>query len=154
MILLGLLLMFTDTVVKVPPTHWTAIALQVDHNNSMVHASFDVRNGGRIQAVVLSRAQAERFNQGKTIKSLYSSGFETGAKFHVFVAEAGDYVLLLDNRLEGRFPAEVGLQFEITHQDDLRIQEVPAQTRRATVALSLLFFGAVVVFSAVKFLRT
>ena len=154
MMLLALLLLLTESVVKVPPSHWTAIALRVDQNSTTVHGWFDVRNGVKVQAVVLSRAEAERFNRGRSIQALFSSGFETSTKFHVLIPEAGDYVLLLDNRLESRFPAEVGLSFELTHLDNLSIQEVPAQRRHVTVALSLLFFGAVVVFSATKFLRT
>jgi hypothetical protein len=62
-------------------------------------------------------------------------------------------VLLLDNRLEGRFPTEVSLKFDVTHPHDVRVRTISRDRQRATVALSLLFFGAVVVFSAVRFLR-
>ena len=44
-----------------------------------------------------------------------TSGFENPDQFRVLVPDAGDYVLLLDNRLEGRFPAEVSLKLEIDH---------------------------------------
>ena len=75
-------------------------------------------------------------------------------QFRVLIPDAGDYVLVLDNRLEGRFPTQVSLRLEMTHPNDARVRTVSPERRRATVALSLLFFGAVVVFSAVRFLRT
>jgi hypothetical protein len=59
----------------------------------------------------------------------------------------------LDNRLEGRFPTEVSLRFDISNAADVRVRTIPRDRQRATVALSLLFFGATVVFAAIKFLR-
>jgi hypothetical protein len=152
--MLLLLLLLTETVVKVPAAHWTAIELKIDQNSTTVHADFEVRNGSKIQAMVLSREEAERLNRGRSVRPLFSSGFLQSDQFRVLVPDAGDYVLLLDNRLNERFPAEVALKFELTHIDDSQVRYVPEGRRHATVALSLLFFGAVVVFSAVKFLRT
>jgi hypothetical protein len=152
--LLALLLLLTESVVKVPASHWTAIELKIEHNGTTVHAGFEVRNGAKVQALVLSRDEAERLNRGRSVRSLFSSGFTTSDQFRVRVPDAGDYVLLLDNRLEERFPAEVALRLELTHTNDSQVRYVPAARRHATVALSLLFFGVVVVFSAVKFLRT
>ena len=82
------------------------------------------------------------------------SGFEKSDQFRVFVPDAGQYVLILDNRIEARFPAEVSLRVELNAPHDTQVRTVPPERQRATIALSLLFFGAVVVFSAVKFLRS
>jgi hypothetical protein len=153
-VLFSLLLFLTQTVVKVPPSHWTAIGLNVSQNGSTVHLSFDVQNGSsRIQAMVLTRSEAERFNRGRTVHSLFASGFQDGGDYRILVPDAGDYVLLLDNRLEGRFATEVSLRFDISHPADVRVRTISRDRQRATVALSLLFFGAVVVFSATRFLR-
>jgi hypothetical protein len=63
-------------------------------------------------------------------------------------------VLLLDNRLEGRYPAQVKLRLEVSFPKDGRVQTVSAERKRLVVALSLFFFGAVVTFSAARFLRS
>jgi hypothetical protein len=153
--LLFLLLFLTQTVVKVPPSHWTAIGLDIAENGSTVHFSFEVENGGSsVQAIVLSRAEAERFNRGRSIRPVFTSGFTKSGDHRVLVPDAGDYVLLLDNRLEGRFPTEVSLKFDVSRPHDVRVRTISRERQRATVALSLLFFGAVVVFSAAKFLRS
>lgn len=150
-----LLFLLTQTVLKVPPSHWTAIELKVPQHGSTVHLSFDVRSSdSRIQAMILSRTEAERFHRGRSARPLFATGFERSADHRVYVPDAGDYVLMLDNRLEGRFATEVALKFDVSHPTDVRVRTVPPERRRATVALSLLFFGAVVVLSAVKFLRS
>jgi hypothetical protein len=153
-LLLASLIVLTNTVVKVPPSHWTAIELKVPQNRTTVIVSFKVENGPRVQAIVMSREEADRFNRGKSIRPLLISGFEKSDKLRVVVPDAGDYVLVLDNRIEARFPAEVTLRVELNLPNDAQVSYVPQERRRATVALSLLFFGAVVVFSAAKFLRT
>ena len=154
MVLLSLLLLATQTLVKVPPSQGTAIALNIPQNGATVHLSFEVESGGsRIQAIILSRAEAERFHRGRSTRPVFASGFESSGDHRVVVSDAGDYVLMLDNRLEGRFPTEVSVKFDVTHPNDVRVRTISVQRQRATVALSMLFFGAVLVFSAAKFLR-
>ena len=154
MILLALLFALTETVINVPPSHWTAIEVKTALNSTTVHVSFEVRSGGsRIQAILLNREEAERLSRGKSIRPLFTSGFEDSDQFRVLVPDAGSYVLILDNRLESRFPTSVYLRLETSHPNDARVRMVSSERRRATVALSILFFGAVVFFSAIKFLR-
>jgi hypothetical protein len=154
MLLLALLVILADSVVKVPASHWTAIELKIPQNRMTLNVSFAVENGSRVQAIVLSHEEAERFNRGKSIRPLLMSGFEKSDQFRVFVPDAGQYVLILDNRIEARFPAEVSLRMDLTAPHDTQVRTVPPERQRATIALSLLFFGAVVVFSAVRFLRS
>src|SRR5262245_2118784 len=151
---LAFLVLLTESLVSVPPSHWTAIKLDVPQARTTVHGSFRVEgDGSRGPAIVLSRGEAERFNRGRSIQPLYMSGFVKSDSFHVFVPEAGDYVLLLDNRLEGRHPTPVKLRFDLSYPHDVRVQTVSWERKRVVVALSLFFFGAVVTFSAAKFLR-
>ena len=44
---LALLLLLTETVVKVPASHWTAIRLNIEQNSTSVFADFEVRNGSK-----------------------------------------------------------------------------------------------------------
>lgn len=146
-------LAFLLSVVQVPPSQWTAVPLNVPQNRTTVHASYTVENGATsIQAIVVTRRDAERFHVGRSIRPLFMSGFQKSNRFRVYVPDAGDYVLLLDNRLEGRFAAKVDVRIEMTHPEDVHVSTVSPERRRATVALSLLFFGAVVVFTATRFL--
>lgn len=155
MILLALLFAITESLVSIPPAHWTAIAVNTPQNSTTVHVAFEVRSGAsKVQAILMDRAEAERFNRAKSIRPLFQSGFVESDQFRVLVPDAGSYVLLLDNRLEAKLPASVHLRLEMSHANDVRVRTVSPERRRATIALSFLFLGAVIVFSAVKFLQT
>jgi hypothetical protein len=151
--ILALLVVLTDGLVNVPTSYWRAVPVPVLDNDTTVHCSFDVRTkGAKVQALLMERSQAERFHLGRSINALYVTGLETSARFRQRVPEAGNYILILDNRLE-RQPAEVALRIELTSPHGAAVREVPAERRKAVVALSLAFFGAVVVFSARQFLK-
>jgi hypothetical protein len=151
--ILGLIVVLADTVLTIPATYWKAIEVKVAENDSTVHCAFDVRTPrAQIQALLMQRSQAERFHLGRSIDPLYVTGLERSFRFRQRVADAGDYILILDNRLAER-PAEVALHLSLSSPHGGIADEVPPERRRAIVALSLVFFGAVVVFSARQFLK-
>ena len=150
----ALLVLLVDGIIEVPPSQWKAVQVNVPEHGTTVLCSFDVQtNGAKVQAMLMDRSQAERFHRGRNINPLYMTGFERSARFRYRVVEAGEYVLVLDNRLEGRRPAEVSLRIELVSAHSPTAREVPPERRRAIIALSLVFFGAVVVFSARQFLK-
>jgi hypothetical protein len=152
--IVALLTLLANGVIEVPAAHWKAIEISVPNHDSTVHCSFEVRTGGtKLQAIFMERSEFERFHRGRRTNSLYETGFEKSARFRYRVPEAGEYVLLLDNRLEDRWPTQASLRIEVTSARDAQITEVPPERRRLIVALSLLFFGAVVAFSARQFLK-
>jgi hypothetical protein len=69
------------------------------------------------------------------------------------VPERGEYVLMIDNRIEARVPATVHLRLDVHAPADVVVRELPPERKRFIVAASLAFFGAVVLFSARKFLK-
>lgn len=152
--LLALLFAWGASTVTVPPAHWTAIDLPVLLGNSTLHISFEVReHDSPIQAILLTRQDAVRFDRGKSNRPLMTSGFRKSDQLRMLIPTPGDYVLLLDNRLGGEKAAEVALQLDLSHRDNLHVTTVPESRKRATEALSILFLGAVVVLTALKFLR-
>ena len=152
--ILALLTLLANGIIEVPAAHWKAIEIRVSNHDSTVHCSFEVRAGGtKLQAMLMERPDFDRFQRGRSVKFLEETGFEKSARFRYRVADAGEYILVLDNRLESRWPTQGSLRIEVTSVRDALITEVPPERRRLIVALSLLFFGAVVVFSARQFLK-
>jgi hypothetical protein len=152
--MLALLVVLAEGLITVPASYWRAISVKVPENETTVQCSFDVRSeGARVQAILLERSQVERFRLGRSISPLYVTGVETSARFRQRVADAGDYILILDNRQDGRAAAQVALRIELSSPNRLDVRELSADRRRAVIALSLIFFGAVVVWSARQFLK-
>src|SRR4051794_4455422 len=114
MILLALLVMLTDGIVSVPPSHWSAIEVPVQQAGTVVEVSFSVPSGATsVETMLVTRKDAERFNAGRSNHPLCRSGYQTEAKFRCEVDEKGDYVLLVDNRMEGRKAAEVSVKINL-----------------------------------------
>ncbi|MEJ7608209.1 MAG: hypothetical protein WKF37_18565 [Bryobacteraceae bacterium] len=154
MIGLALLLVLADSIVIVPASQFTAIEVKVPAHNTIVDGSFTVREGGtRVQAILLDREQAERFHRGRSIRPVYMSAYAGRDRFRETLRDAGDYVLILDNRLEGRMATKVHLRLDVSGARSVLVTELPAARRHAVVALSLLFFGFTVALTAWQFLR-
>ena len=149
----ALLVVLTNGLLSVPPSHWRAIDLKVPSNGTTVDVDFEVTEGSRVQILILTRAQAERFHRGRSYQHIVSTGFEKSGRLRYRLADQGQYVLMVDNRIETRTPALVQLRVELTNPYRADVRELSPVRRRVVVTLSLLFFGAVVAFSAWRFLR-
>jgi hypothetical protein len=149
----ALLSVLASGLVSVPASQWEMIDLRVSEPGTTLDIAFDVRHGSRVQLALLDRKQAGRFHRGRSFDTLLTTGFQNSGRVRHRVAERGEYVLLIDNRIAGRGPTLVDLRVEASAQHPLHVRELPAEKRRAVVALSLLFFGATVFFSARQLLK-
>ncbi|MBI3280967.1 MAG: hypothetical protein HYZ57_14120, partial [Acidobacteria bacterium] len=101
-ILLVATVLFHGTV-SVPQSSWRSMDVQVDEPGSIFTCVFSVpREASRVQAMLVTREQAERFRQGRSFRWVAGSGFERSGHFSHEIERAGPYVLLFDSRLEGR----------------------------------------------------
>ena len=149
----ALWVVLTNGLVSVPPSHWQGIELPFLAARSVLDIDFEVTHGSRVQLLLLNRQQSDRFERGRSVTPEVTTGFENSGRVRYAVPVSGDYVLMIDNRIEGRAATLVKLKVEVTSPTSAVVRELPAQKRRLVVSLSLLFFGAVVVFSAREFLR-
>lgn len=150
--LLALAVLMNGSLVDVPPSTWRAVDLPIAQHETVVDGDFEVIRGSKVQVLIADRDQAERLHKGRSFRPVYSSGFRKDGRFRITVHEAGSYVLLVDNRIEGRGPATVRLNVSTSNRVSIETRELPPGRRRAVIAISLLFFGAVVAFSAWQFL--
>ena len=83
---------------------------------------------------VMSVADAERFQAGRSHRPLVSLPYERTGVFRHPVTKPGEYRLVIDNRMEGRGPALVHVQLAAVFGDPmLEVHELPAG-RRAEAA--------------------
>jgi hypothetical protein len=154
MILLALLAILTNGVISVPASHWSAIEVPVVQPGTMIEASFSVPNGATaVEAILVTRKEADRFNAGRSYHPLCRSGYQTEGKLRCEAEQKGDYVLLIDNRIEGRKPAEVSVKISVREPASIIAVTIPPRKRAVIIALSMLFFVAVVMYSARQFMR-
>jgi hypothetical protein len=144
-------LLLMDDTFEVPAADWRSLDLELRQRPAVIDCRFAVRHGGSGVRVALLRLEdLDRLRAGKSHRVLASSSFEQGGKLHVAVPP-GRYSLLLDNRLEGRGPAQVWVQASLVFATGPPIAAVLSPQRRAVVvALSLIFFIAVALFAGRK----
>ncbi len=153
-LVLALWAVLTDGVVSVPASRWSAIEVPVKQGGTVVEASFAVPGGATsVEAILVTRKDAGRYNAGRSYQPLCRSGYQTEGKLRCEVDQKGDYILLIDNRIEGRKPTEVSVKISLREPASIIAVTVPQQKRAIIIALSLLFFVAVVMFSARQFMR-
>lgn len=150
---LALLTVLTNGPFSVPPSAWRAVEVQVPAPGTQVEVEFEVQKGSRVQVLLLTPEEANRFHRGRSFIPLCGSGFQTEARMRCRVEEAGPHVLMIDNRIEGRAPTELHLRVDLRAPVNVVVRELPPERRRLVIALSLGFFGIVVLYSAREFLR-
>lgn len=146
-------ILITHSVLSVPASHWKIIEFNSAEDGAILEGQFEVQKGSRVQMWITDREQADRFRRGRSFKPLHSTGFELSGHFRYRVNQAGDYTVIVDNRMEGRGPTLLRLSLELKHPQSVIPRELPADRKALVVAVSLFVFGALVVFSAHQFVK-
>jgi hypothetical protein len=154
MVLLAFVTVLLQGSLSVEHGHWRAVDVNVPEAGTEIRCTFSVPEGAsRIQAALVTLRDAERFSQGKSMEALASTGFAHEGTLRYIPEQAGPYVLLLDNRIEGRRPTNVSVKIELLRPERREARTVPEPRRRIVVLASVLFFLGVVAYSARKLMR-
>ena len=152
-LLVALLTVVIDGSVLLPRSHWRAIDVQVPQAGTIVKTTFRApENTTTVHAFLVTRTDADRFARGGALRPLATTSFEKEGMFHYVAEEPGDYILLLDNRIEGRRSTPVHLRVELLGPVS-NVRTVPEERRRVVELASVMFFLAVVAFSARQLMR-
>jgi hypothetical protein len=140
-----------DETVQVPAASWRDYPIELRQRPALVECSFSVEGGGSgVRVALMQRAEVERLRAGQRHHVLAATGYERAQRFR-FPVPAGDYSIVVDNRLEGRGPADVHLRVALAFTGPEPEAQVLSPARRASVvAASILFFLAVAFFAGRK----
>ncbi len=151
MLLLALLAVLLDHTLDVPAGRWKAIDVKVAHRGTTIDCSVEAQpDSARVDALLLTRSDALRFEQGRSVRPLVQTGFQNASRIRHAIAEPGDYILMIDNRLEGRGSTKVAVKIDLWSMNGVEPITLPPRRRYLVVASSVLFFLGVVMYSAKK----
>jgi len=133
-----------DETVTVPTADWRDFGVPVRQLPARIECGFTVENGGSgVRLLLIDRAGFERMSAGQGYHVLAATAYQRSGAL-AYYAPPGDYVIVADNRMEGRGPAEVRLQVALVFDGGGELPRTLSPERRAVVVgLSILFFGAV-----------
>jgi hypothetical protein len=111
----GIVTVFDDNVV-VGPSRFRTLDLSLPEEPARVVCSFEVLNGGSgVRAVLLKQEDAERWLRGEAHQVEASTPFLRRGAFSHKPRDPDHYLIVLDNRIEARSPAEVRLLVRLVY---------------------------------------
>jgi hypothetical protein len=130
-------LVLLDETVKVPAADWRAFRIPLRQQPARIECGFSVLEGGSGVRVALLQGH----------HTLAATAYQRSGGF-AYAAAPGEYVIVLDNRMEGRGPAEVRLRVSLAFDGAPAGPRTLSPKRRAVVVgLSVLLFAAILVFA-------
>lgn len=142
----GRLVLMEETV-TVPPRDWEGFHLGITQQPAFVECSFSVESGSPgVRVALMRHHDAERFRAGARHEVLAATGFEKSGRLKYFLEQAGEYSIVVDNRLSGAQEARVHLTVNLAFAEEAR--ELAPGRRRVVILLTMCYVAAVVVFAA------
>jgi hypothetical protein len=139
--------------VRVPASGWRPVFLPLRQRPVTVVCSFAVSPPGSVRVALMTRHDLLRLEDGLSHRSLASTGYERDGGFRLHVSQPGDYVLVIDNRLDARAPADVHLRVALEFPGRPAARTLSPGRKLAVTALSLAGFALIVGWSGRKLLR-
>ncbi len=138
-----------DEIVRVPPAAWRTVDIVLRRDPAAIECRYSVVRGGPVMLWLVRRSEVAHFRSGQATRAILVTGYRRSGGFRARPGP-GEYAVIVDNRLDARGPAEVrvavSLVFDGSASGEVRV--LPARRRAVVVALSLLFFAAVLYFAA------
>jgi hypothetical protein len=135
-----------DDVVLVAPGKMRTLDVDLPGEAARVICSYQTLEGGAgVRVALLDRHQMTRWLGGESHTVLASTPFDTRGAFSYRVRQPGQYVLALDNRMEGRGPTKVQLLVRL-----VRVRETGEAVRYADPGRArMMVWGSVGLFGLV-----
>jgi hypothetical protein len=153
-LLLAARVLVVDDRAVVPAGEWRALELGLQQRVGVVECSFQVvSRGGRVRFMLMTMRDLRNLRDGKRHTVLDATPYAASGSFSYRVPSPGDYVIVMDNRFDGRGPAELRLKVSVDYTDEVAVtpRYAPQSTRTTVIALSTLFFLAVCTYFARRF---
>ena len=148
------LLAFND-MVSVGAGQWKLLPFETPKERSRIVCEFMLMGeGAGVRAALLTEESAAKLREGHLHGVLLSTGYAQKGTLRREL-DPGRYAILIDNRMEGRYGAEVWLRvaFEPVKGPVGPPSEASPQRRAAVIAVSTVFFLCVAAYTWRKLLR-
>ena len=146
-----------DDVVKVGAAKIRTLDVALPEEPARIICTYEVTEGGSgVRVVLLRREDAERWLRGEAHHVEAATAFSRSGAFSHLPLEPDHYQIVLDNRLEGRGPAEVHLLVRVVYGEAVKGPVRAADPRKGRILVwsSMALFACVALLSATKLKRS
>ena len=152
MLALGPPVTLYDGDLAVPRSRARGIPVKIDRP-TYVHGKFDIQGAqAEVRAAFLTAADVQAYSNGRPYEMLAVTAYAASGEFRFLAMRAGEYFVLIDNRLDTRPSLDVHVVVTATEDPSLP-RTLPAGRRYAIVAVSLMLFGIVAGWSGLRIRR-
>jgi hypothetical protein len=143
-----------DEIVAVPAAGWRAFGIPLPQRPARIECDFSVQRGGSgVRVALLRREEFDRMSRDQGHRELAATAYQRSGGF-TYAAPPGDYVLVVDNRMEGRGPARVRLRVSLAFgAAGAEPRTLSARRRAVVIAVSVLVFAVIALFAGSKLRR-
>lgn len=133
-----------EHVAKVPPVDWTPRRLSL-RKPGAVDIAYRMESGGAgVRLLLIAHKDESKLGAQREIRQLAATDFAESGRLQVHLAEAGEYSLVIDNRLETKKTAAVRFKGTILYDSDpLSVRTLSWERRLVVITSSLSVFFAV-----------
>jgi len=128
-----------DEEVMAPAGGWRSLAIALRQRPAVLECTYTVRRGAPVRLWLIERSELPKFSTGRLRPLAISGPHKTGELRQAL--RLGDFVLIVDNRLEARQAAELHLRVSLVFAAG-QAGELPPDRRRLIVGLSLAYLLA------------
>jgi hypothetical protein len=146
----------TDEVYRIPRNEWWWVEVNLRQKPAQVLATYEVQSGPhKVRVALMTRDDLERLNNDLPHGVLAVSEPAKSGSLAYRVRRRGDYVLLVDNRVDGSQPAAVHLRIALDFAGQTGPEEtqISPQRQLTVIVMSFAFFAGVAAYSAKRLWR-
>jgi len=133
-----------DHTYQIPANDWSFVDLGLRPRSALVNADFVVEAGPPVQLLLMEEADLERLNRGEPHGMVLSTAVGPAGRLEVRTGNAGDYVVVVENRSGRAETSKVRLRVSI---DSAEATLLSPQRRFTVVAISFAVFFGIVIYS-------
>jgi hypothetical protein len=141
---------------QIPAAEWRYVELDLRQRPALVTASFEVQSGSRqVRVALMTRDDLERLRNDLPHGVIAVTEPGKSGTLSYRVRRRGDYVLVVDNRVDGSKPAavQVRIALDFAAPPEPEVTQISPGRQLAVVAVSMVFFVGVLTFSARRLWR-
>ena len=145
-----------DETIRIPAAEWRYVELKLHQKPALVSADVDVLSGpARVRLALMHREDLDRLRAGRPYSVLAATEPEASEKLRFAVRKPGDYVVVVDNRMDGNQPvtAHLRVSLDFGEPPGPEVTRLSPQRQAAVIAISFAVFFGIVTFSARRLLR-
>ena len=148
-------MLLVDDTYSINAGHFQPVLVDLEQNVAKIDCEFQVVAGETgVRLAIMTVDDMRRFKKSENHSTIAGTSYAAKGRLRARLPRPGRYAVVIDNRMEARGPATVRVRVALDFSEAVaQARELPPERRWTVIAISLLVFLAIAVYSARKLKR-